>query len=84
MGSRLNSESVDSFPPAHLKLGPFPNSLAASLAVLRSMSAFPKSSIRPVGLPIYVARLPSAPFARRGGQALRTAVSDWQSREALA
>src|SRR5206468_5994602 len=26
--------------------------------------AFPKSSIRPLGLPIYVARRPAAPFAR--------------------
>ena len=26
--------------------------------------AFPKNSIRPLGLPIYVARVPAAPFAR--------------------
>jgi len=62
-GSYLNSETIDSFAPARLKLAP--NSLAASLAVLPSMSLSPKSSIRPLRLPLYVARVPAAPFASR-------------------
>ena len=42
-----------------------PRSLTAAIEVLPSMSLLPKSSIRPVGLPIHVARVPAAPFARR-------------------
>ena len=40
-----------------------PKSLAASLAVLPSMSLFPKAPFD-LGLPIYVARAPAAPFVR--------------------
>jgi hypothetical protein len=39
-----------------------PSSLAASLAVLPSMSLFPNAPFDLVGLPIYVARAPAAPF----------------------
>src|SRR6266496_6258429 len=39
-----------------------PNSLAASLAVLPSMSLFPKAHFDLSVLPIYVARVPAAPF----------------------
>ena len=38
MGSRLNSESVDSFPPAHLKLIRFPAHSPLPIAALPSMS----------------------------------------------
>src|SRR5437016_1910746 len=41
-----------------------PNSLAASLAVLPSMSLFPKAPFDLSVLPIYVARVPAAPFTR--------------------
>jgi hypothetical protein len=41
VGSRRNSESFDSFAPAHLKLVRVPRSLAATLAALPSMSLFP-------------------------------------------
>ena len=41
----------------------FPNSLAASLTVLPSMSLFPYAPFDPSGLPIYVARGPSAPLS---------------------
>jgi hypothetical protein len=41
-----------------------PSSLAATQRGFAFYVAFPKSSIRPVGLPIYVARVPAAPFAR--------------------
>src|SRR5207237_1054765 len=36
--------------------------------------AFPKSSIRPVGLPVYVAQLPSAPFAEIANNLKRSQV----------
>src|SRR5437016_7218489 len=36
--------------------------------------AFPKSSIRPVGLPVYVAQLPSAPFAEIANDLKRSQV----------
>ena len=39
-----------------------PGSLAATHRGFAFYVAFPKSSIRPVGLPIYVARVPSAPL----------------------
>jgi hypothetical protein len=42
-----------------------PNSLVATHRGFAFYVAFPKSSIRPVGLPIHVARVPAAPFARR-------------------
>src|SRR5947208_11506337 len=126
MGSRLNSESLDSCPPAHLKLARFPAlthvlppnsnfrfcpsmSLApprlhsrryppwlcldhshcpvlvpATLAALPSTRAipirdvfyvaFPKSSIRPVGLSVYVTQLPSAPFAEIANDLKRSQV----------
>jgi hypothetical protein len=81
-GLRLNSESVDSFAPARLKLAVSlavhvdhwhclvlaPATLAA-LPSTRAIShtrvfyiAFPISSIRPLGLPIYVARVRAAPL----------------------
>jgi len=41
-----------------------PSSLAATERGFAFYVAFPKSSIRPIGLPIYVARVPAAPFAR--------------------
>jgi hypothetical protein len=40
-----------------------PSSLAATHRGFAFYVAFPKSSIRPLGLPIYVARVPAAPFA---------------------
>jgi|HubBroStandDraft_5_1064220.scaffolds.fasta_scaffold2719957_1 hypothetical protein len=40
-----------------------PSSLATTHRGFAFYVAFPKSSIRPVGLPIYVARVRSAPFA---------------------
>jgi len=43
MGSRLNSESVDPFPPAHLKLVRFPAYSPLPVAALPSMSLFPKA-----------------------------------------
>src|SRR5207249_362451 len=36
--------------------------------------AFPKSSIRPVGLPVYVTQLPSAPFAEIANDLKRSQV----------
>jgi hypothetical protein len=42
-----------------------PSSLATTRRGFAFHVAFPKSSIRPVGLPIHVARVPAAPFARR-------------------
>src|SRR5437016_8696923 len=36
--------------------------------------AFPKSSIRPVGLPVYVTQLPSAPFAEIANNLKRSQV----------
>ena len=41
-----------------------PGSLAATHRGFAFYVAFPKSSIRPLGSPIYVARRPAAPFAR--------------------
>jgi len=41
-----------------------PSSLAATHRGFAFYVAFPKSSVRPLGLPIYVARVPAAPFAR--------------------
>jgi len=41
------------FPKRSIETRSFPNSLAASLAVLPSMSLFPNASYRPFGLPIY-------------------------------
>jgi hypothetical protein len=41
-----------------------PTSLAATHRGFAFYVAFPKSSIRPLGLPIYVARVPAAPFTR--------------------
>ncbi|PYK07020.1 MAG: hypothetical protein DME67_01535 [Verrucomicrobia bacterium] len=40
-----------------------PSSLAATHRGFAFYVAFPKSSVRPLGLPIYVARVPAAPFA---------------------
>ena len=52
----------DSCAPAHLKLAPFPTrSLLPSQFYL--LCRFSQSSIRPLGLPIYVARVPAAPFS---------------------
>ncbi len=42
----------------------FPKSLAASLAVLPSMSLFPFAPFDLSVLPIYVTRVPAAPFTR--------------------
>jgi hypothetical protein len=42
-----------------------PSSLAATHRGFAFYVAFPKSFIRRLGLPIYVARGPAAPFARR-------------------
>ena len=42
----------------------FPKSLAASLAVLPSMSLFPYAPFDLSVLPIYVTRVPAAPFTR--------------------
>jgi hypothetical protein len=58
--------AANSFAPAHLKLvrsptrSLLPSQLNASSA--RTYVAFPKSSIRPAVLRIYVARVPAAPF----------------------
>src|SRR6266508_5091744 len=41
-----------------------PSSLASTHRGFAFYVAFPKSSIRPLGLPIYVARVPSAPLMR--------------------
>ena len=51
-------------PTRSIETRSFSNSLAASLAVLPSLLFFPKASIRPLGFPIYVARVPAAPFIR--------------------
>ena len=125
MGSRLNSESLDSWrsrsfetrslpsfdscAPAQFELSVLPIYVArapaapfsplpwlcldhshcpvlvpATLAALPSTRAipirdvfyvaFPKSSIRPVGLPVYVAQLPSAPFAEIANNLKRSQV----------
>jgi hypothetical protein len=52
----------DSCAPAHLKLAPFPTRSLLPHSFTFYV-AFPVSSIRPLGLPIYVARLPAAPFS---------------------
>jgi hypothetical protein len=51
-----------------------PSSLATTHRGFAFYVAFPKSSIRPVGLAIYVARVPAAPFASR--QATKLIASD--------
>src|SRR5882724_1725905 len=63
---RLHSSAayVDTCVPAHLKLVRFPARSPLPIAGLAFYVAFPKSSIRPLGLPIYVARVPAAPFTR--------------------
>jgi len=59
-----------------------PSLLAATHRGFTFYVAFPKSSIRALGLPIYVARVPSAPFTSRAFN-IRTGwqVSDWQGWE---
>src|SRR6266480_6728274 len=52
-----------------------PSLLAATHRGFAFYVAFPKSSIRPVGLPIYVARTPAAPFASRAFDISRAANS---------
>jgi hypothetical protein len=42
-----------------------PSSLTATHRGFAFYVAFPKSFIQPLGLPIYVARVPAAPFASR-------------------
>ncbi len=61
--ARGYSESIDSFAPAYLKLvlSPTRSPLPSRLCLL--YVAFPKSSIRPLSLPIYVARVPAPPFS---------------------
>ena len=41
-----------------------PSSLATTHRCFAFYVAFPRSSIRPLGLPIYVTRVPAAPFTR--------------------
>jgi len=53
------SESFDSFAPGSFETRSLPSSLATTHRGFTFYVAFPKSSIRPLGLPIYVARLPS-------------------------
>src|SRR6266542_4207232 len=54
--------SMSLIPFAPLKLVRVPRSLAATLAALPSMSLFPKAPFDLSVLPIYVARVPAAPF----------------------
>jgi len=51
LGSRLNSESVDSFAPTHLKLVRFPARSPLPIAALPSMSLFPKAPFALSGCP---------------------------------
>src|SRR5207248_8928187 len=61
------------YPPRLCLLCRFPQTLH-SLTRDVFYVAFPKSSIRPVGLPVYVTQLPSAPFAEIANDLKRSQV----------
>ena len=73
---QLRNVEIDSCAPAQLKLVRCP---AHSPLPSRSGGcriAFPKSSIRPLGLPIYVARVPAAPLMRSLPRDLSVTLTD--------
>jgi hypothetical protein len=53
----------DSCAPAHFETRSPPGLLAPTHRGFAFYVAFPKTSIRPLGLPIYVATVPGAPFS---------------------
>jgi hypothetical protein len=56
MGARINSESLDSLAPAHLKLVRFPTRSPLPIAALPSMSLFPNAPFGLSAQPINVDR----------------------------